>query len=217
MNPESQKQQIVGSLKAITGIFKQCDADYRILGSVVLVAHLKKVFRRINDIDILLDARAKDCVFEKLKGSGFEIEKKRKAGFSWFEANKERHLGLTFLLIGEFTKDYFSWRFLKFFELRMRTSYITPTAYDFEDISFVGIPISSAAAGIRQSFFNPKRALDAKVLQDELTRSKIKVYNNISVHLGGIKLPYLYDAFSALYNMYGGIRVLFGRPYEVWK
>jgi hypothetical protein len=216
MNPENQKQQIGKSLKAIAEIFSTCGADYRVLGSTLLVAHTNRVFRHINDVDVLLDIRAKNCVFERLKNYGFELERKTKVGFSWFEAKKNKHLGLTFLLIGEFEKNYFSWFFMKFFELRIKADYLNPTEYNFENAKFIGIPISSAMAGIKQSFLNPKRKLDKQVLGDEVIRTKVKTYNNISVYVFGLKLPYLYDLFSFFYNIYGGIRVMFGRKYEIW-
>lgn len=216
MNPEIQKRQICNSLKIITEIFGSCNADYRILGSVLLVAHTNRVFRRINNVDILLDIKAKECVFEKLKSYGFQFEKKAKAGFSWVEAKKDKYLGLTFFLVGEFNKDYFSWRFMRFFELRIRAGYLSPTEYNFEGSKFIGIPISSAIAGIRQSFLNPKRKLDKQIIEDEVGKTKVKIYDNISIYIFRIKLPYLYDSFSFLYNIYGGMRVMFGRKYEIW-
>lgn len=216
MNPETQRERISNSLKAITGIFESCNANYRILGSILLVAHTNKIFRHINDVDVLLDIKARNCVFEKLKNYGFEVERKTKAGFSWFEAKKNNHLGLTFLLIGEFSKNYFSWRFMKAFKLRIKADYLRPTRYNFENAKFIGIPISSAIAGIRQSFLNPKRKLDKEILGEEMNKTRVKTYNNISVYIFGLKLPYLYDLFSFFYNIYGGIRVMFGRKYEIW-
>jgi len=216
MNLEIQRQQIGNSLKTITEVFGSCNANYRVLGSTLLVAHMNRVFRHINDVDILLDIKAKNCVFEKLKNYGFELEQKKKAGFSWFEAKKNGYLGLTFLLIGEFEKSYFSWRFMKFFELRIKADYLHPTEYNFENEKFIGIPISSAIAGIRQSFLNPKRKLDKQVLGEKIRKTKVKTYNNISVYIFSLKLPYLYDLFSFFYNIYGGIRVMFGWKYEIW-
>ena len=216
MNSENQEQQIGKSLKAITDIFGGCNANYRVLGSTLLVAYKNRVFRHINDIDILLDIGVKDCVFEKLKNYGFELERKTKLGFSWFEAKRNDHLGLTFLLIGKFEKNYFGWHFMKIFELRIKADYLRPTEYDFENVKFIGVPISSAIAGIRQSFLNPKRKLDKKVLGEEMNKVQVKTYNNISVYIFGLKLPYLYDFFSFFYNIYGGIRVVCGRKYEIW-
>lgn len=216
MNQEYQREQISNSLQVVTEIFRSCNANYRVLGSVLLVAYTNRVFRHINDIDFLLNIDAKDCVFEKLKNNGFELEKKTKAGFSWFEAKRNGYLDLTFLLVGKFEKDYFNWYFMKFFELRIKADYLCPTEYNFENAKFIGIPISSAIAGIKQSFLNPKRKLDKQILGEEMNKTKIKTYNNICVYIGEIKIPYLYDIFSFLYNVYGGIRVMFGRKYEIW-
>lgn len=216
MSLENQRPKINKSLKLITDIFRSCNTDYRVLGSTLLVTYANKLFRRINDVDVLLDVKTKDCVFQKLKNYGFALEKKTKAGFSWFEVKKTEHLGLTFLLIGEFHKNYFSWHFLKVFELRIKADYLLPTEYRFGDAEFIGIPISSAIAGIRQSFLNPKRKLDKQVLRDEVNKNRVKTYNNICVYVFGLPLPYLYDLFSFLYNVYGGIRVLFGQKYEIW-
>ena len=82
MNSENQEKQIGKSLKVVTEIFSSCSADYRVLGSTLLVAHINKVFRHINDVDVLLDIRARDCVFEKLKNYGFELEQKTKYPYS---------------------------------------------------------------------------------------------------------------------------------------
>lgn len=216
MDAESQRPQIGASLKAITQILNECHADYRVLGSLLLVGYTGKIFRHINDIDMLLSINARSYVFEKLKQEGFELEKKSKAGFNWIEAKKDNCLGLTFMLVGKFKKKYFAWSFMRIFELRIKASYLKPTEYRFDGITFTGIPIQSAIAGIRQSFLNPKRKLDKEILKDVMNGEKVKIYDNISVYIGGIKLPYLYDAFSFFYNIYGGMRVIFGRKYEIW-
>lgn len=213
---ENQRNEIANSLKAVTEIFKSCNANYRVIGSTIIVAYTNNVFRHINDVDIILDIQSQNCVFEKLKNYGFVFENKKVTGFSWFEAKKDGHLGLTFFLIGEFKRDYFTWHISKSFELRIKNDYLKPTDYTVENIKFVGIPISSAIAGIRQSFLNPKRNLDKKVLEKEIRKTKIKTYNNISVYIFGVKIPYLYDSFSFLYNIYGGVRLIFGKKYEFW-
>jgi hypothetical protein len=211
---ENQRSEITNSLKVITEIFKDCSANYRVVGSVLLVAYTNKIFRRIGDIDILIDKKNKDCIFKKLEENGFTLKKRFWIFFSWIEAHKNQHLGLTFLLVGKFLENYFSWRFMKFFELRMRSDYLKPTEYFFEGSKIIGIPISSVVAGIKQSFLNPKRKLDKKVLGNKNIESS--PYNQISVYIFGMKGPFLYDVFSFIYNIYGGLRVIFGKKYEMW-
>jgi hypothetical protein len=217
MSVEDQRAQIKKSLQVMTEVFGSCGAEYYVLGSVLIVAYKNKVFRRIGDVDIVLDAKSKDCVFRKLEECGFVFRKHSKAGFTWVEAGKEGHLGLTFLLVGNFDSEFFSWRFMKICELRITHDYLEPTEYEFEGVKFVGIPISSVVAGIKQSLLNPKRRLDKQLLQKELMENKAKTRGNISVYIGNLKIPFLFDVFSFFYNIYGGIRVMFGRKYEVWE
>ncbi len=214
---ESEEHAIVKTLSLAVKIFKGCNAEYRVLGSTLIVAHTGNVFRHIGDLDVLLDEGSRDCVLKKLKDAGFTIQRKKKAGFPWIEAMRSDYLGFTFLLVGEFAKDYFRWRFLKICELRIKSDYLAPTRYNFGDASFIGIPLSSVISGIRQSFLNPKRRIDKRVLEEEIRKEKVGAYGNINVYIFGVKIPFLYDIFSFFYNVYGGIRVLFGRKYEIWN
>ncbi|MCL5666427.1 MAG: hypothetical protein M1383_01510 [Patescibacteria group bacterium] len=216
MKTTPQTQELANSVNLATTVFNACQVEYRILGSVLIVSHTGKLFRRIGDLDILLDESKKACVFGKLKEMGVELVARRWLNFSWTETRKDGYLGLTFLLVGKFNKEYFSYRFLKVCELRINADYLTPTTYCFHGINFIGIPISSAVAGIRKSLLNPKRKLDQEVLGEDFTKSKTRTYNCINVYVFGIKIPFLYDVFSCLYNIYGGLRVKFGRKYEVW-
>lgn len=214
---EILKREITNSLKIITEVFQSCNANYRIIGSTLVVAHLNKVFRRIHDVDIILDIKSKDCVFGKLKNHNFIFEERSAAGFSWIEVKKDGCLGLAFFLTGKFKEYYFTWNLTSYIELRIKNNYLTPTNYTFGNTAFTGIPISSAIAGIRQSFLNPKRTLDKKMLHSEIATTKVKTYNNISIYFFGVRIPYLYDMFSFFYNIYGGIRVMFGKKYEFWE
>lgn len=217
MDTNIQKQQIVNSLKEISQIFNECKSEYRIIGSILIVAYKQEVFRKIADVDILLDQGGKECVFNKLQSMGFNLKRRRWFNFVWVEAEKENYLGLTFFLVGEFTLDYFSYRFSKLFELRIKNSYLKPTKYRFGGVGFIGIPISSHISGIKQAFLNPKRSLDKQILSEEIKNSNQNTYNNIMVYLAGVKIPYLYDLFSFFYNIYGGLRVRFGQKWEAWE
>ncbi len=216
MESDKQKLQITNSLKILTKLLKECESDYRIVGSLVIVAYKGKIFRRIGDVDIVLDSKSEKTVHDKLKKEGFVFVKKRWTSFVWWEASKKDHLGLTFFLVGDFTPNYFSYRFSRWGELRVNNDYLKPTPYSFDGISFIGIPISSAIAGIHQAFLNPKRTLDKHILAKEIKETEVKVFDNINVYLAGIKIPFLYDCFSFLYNVYGGLRVMFGKKYEMW-
>lgn len=130
--------------------------------------------------------------------------------------NKTQKSLITNLLVGKFEENYFTYTLFKGCELRLNADYIYPTEYQFNGIKFLGIPISSAIAGIRQASLNPKRTLDKKMLHDEIKKIKAPACGNINVYFYGISIPYLYDIFSFFSNIYGGVRILFGKKYETW-
>lgn len=212
----NQETTLVKSLRITTRMLKECAADYRIIGSVLIAAHTKKIFRRIGDLDLIISSTDKARFFKKLKREGYSIRQRSWGFFSWYEADKEGYLGLSILLIGDFRPTYFSYRFLKFCELRITNPYLRPTNYQFGGVSFIGIPLSSVIAGIKQAFLNPKRQIDNEVLRKHKLYSKASARNQINVFIFGLKIPYLYGAFSFLYNIYGGIRVVIGKKYESW-
>ncbi len=214
---KNQKPQILRSLKLAVKIFNECKANYRIVGSMLVTSIAKRIFRRVGDLDVLLDNKSYPIVLHKLEESGYVLKKKNWGFFKWIEAEKIDCLGFTFLLVGDFTDTYFTYRMFPHVELRIRIEYLNPTNYSFEEVTFVGIPRSSVMAGIRQAFLNPKRKLDKQILL-EFTKNDTsqQTYDNLQVFIFGIKIPYLYDIFSFFYNIYGGFRVMFGKKYETW-
>lgn len=216
MDFEYQRPMIRESLKTALAVFHDCGVQYRIVGSILIVALTNKIFRKIGDVDLLFDKNHFDCVVEHLKKHGFTIIRKRLFIFPWIEAKKTGGLTLTFLLVGHFTPDGFIYRTGKWAEIRIKLEYITPTDYSFEGIKFIGLPISSIAAGIQQSFLNPKRQLDKNTIQPYL-KTQTQPYGKIEILLFGIRIPYLYDTYSLLYNLIGGASVLFGKRYEAWE
>ncbi|MBI4009153.1 hypothetical protein HY357_02885 [Candidatus Roizmanbacteria bacterium] len=201
---EQVKRELLNSLKAITEILQSCQAKYRILGSVNAVAYTKRVFRRIEDIDVVLDLKDKECVFNGLKNRGFQVIKKKLGIFYWYESEKKDHLKITFFLIGEFTKDHFLYKY-GLFRLFIQSDYIKPVQYNLNGIEFTGVPIASVVDGIRQTSFNPKRTIDRDILAKEMELFNKKMKNKLYIRLGGIKLPLFYRFFSYLCNVYGGI------------
>ena len=141
MAQNEEKERLGRSLKMTIQALEECRAEYRILGSILIAAHVNRVFRRIGDLDLLLAKKDKECFFNKLEREGFYFEKKRWGFFSWIEAHKKDHLGLSVLLIGNFHPSYFSYRFLKILELRIKSEYLKPTKYQFYGVSFIGVQV----------------------------------------------------------------------------
>ena len=217
MNP--QAESIKNSLLVLDQVFNQQRVSYRVLGSVLIGALNGKPHRHLGDIDILLDQRYKQAVFMQLTAAGYQLIEKEKLGFHWTEAHKSNSLGFTFLLIGKFTPHYFSYQIARFLELRISLDYLKPTQYHLSGIKFTGIPHHSVYEGLKISNFNPKRKADRRIIQNILgsrPSSGISLNQAFKVYLGNLQLPYTYPTFSYLYNLYGGLRVVLGKKYEIW-
>lgn len=207
-------------LSVLNKVFNRNNVGYRVLGSVLVASLNEKPHRTLGDIDILVDESDYEKVISNLRAEGYTIETKHKSGFKWIEAHHNGSLGFTFLLIGKFSEDYFSCRLTKNIELRISTKYLKPTKYSLLGISFIGLPLRSIYEGLKISGLNPKRTLDRKVVANYLkgnTPSGETLDHAFKVYLFGVEIPHAYALFSQLYNIYGGLRVLFGKKYEVWN
>lgn len=201
---EGVKKYLLNSLSSLASVLKKCHATYRIVGSVNSVAYTQKVFRRIDDIDVVLNIRDKECVFKNLTNRGFKVIRKKLGIFYWYETAKKDHLKITFFLIGEFTKDYFLYKY-GLFRLYIQSEYIRPVQYKLNGIEFTGVPIASVVDGIKQTSFNPKRTIDKHILAKEMDIFNKQMKNKLHIRLGKIRLPLFYRFFSYLCNVYGGI------------
>lgn len=214
-----QEQLIIKGLHVLNQVFSKQSVNYRVLGSILIAALKGKPHRTIGDIDILLDASDLEKVLSGLQNNGYSIEEKKKFGFFWIEAHSPRSLGFTFLLVGDFGREYFSYKLSKNIELRISNSYLTPTEYFLFGVQFIGIPVRSIYEGLKISNLNPKRTLDRKVVKESFS-SKIvdgeTLDKSFKVFVFGREFPHAYNIFSQLYNLYGGLRVLFGKKYEIW-
>ncbi len=214
---KKQAVRIKNSLRVLE-VFNRKKINYRVLGSLLIAALNHKPHRRLGDIDILLDQKHKLKVWDVFKRSGFELVERKKIGFSWVEANHPDYLTFTFLLIGNFCDRYFSYRLSKMIELTISSTYLEPYKYTLYGKAFIGIHPESAAEGIRISSFNPKRKVDKSILSGLVgTASKRhSILKTFRVYICRVRIPYLYLLFSRLYDIYGGLRVLFGTRYEIW-
>ena len=221
MNLESDRQisDIKNGLLVLDRVFNQQKVSYRVLGSVLVAALNNKPHRTLGDIDILLDESDMNIIKAGLKQEGYEIITNSKFSIQWLEAHKPGSLGFTFLMVGTFGQNYFSYTFKKI-ELRILNDYLKPTSYSLLGITFVGIPVRSICEGLKISNLNPKRKFDNEVVKNYVNEHILdgkSLEESFRVYFFGIKIPYAYPIFSYLYNLYGGLRVILGKRYEVWN
>jgi len=217
--PKDHTSSVVSGLKVLHSTFSKQSVNYRVLGSVLVAALNGKPHRVLGDIDVLLDEKDYEKIISGLKAAGYILKRKQKFGFSWLEAEHDGSLGFTFILIGKFLDNYFSYRLSQNIELRISNDYLKPTKYSLFGISFEGIPPRSIYEGLKISSLNPKRTMDRKVVINSFGKSipnGATLDKSFKVYFRGMQLPYAYIIFSKLYNFYGGIRVLLGKKYEIW-
>lgn len=219
--PQTDSESPVkGGLLLLDKVFNKQKINYRVLGSLLVAALNGKPHRKLNDIDILLDVNHADKVFQTLKEEGYKIELKRKFGFAWIEAHHPQNLGFTFLLVGKFEDKYFSYKLSKSLQLRISNEYLKPTQYSLFGINFTGIPQRSIYEGLKISSLNPKRTQDKKVVERNFGAfppDGERFNKAFKIYLFGKEIPGAYAFFSQFYNLYGGLRVRFGKKYEVWE
>ncbi len=222
MGQADHSQVIKESLSVIGDVLNKSGAEYRIVGSLLVAALNGKPHRTVGDVDVVLEESAFDTVLLKLKEHGFVREEKSWGCgfFRWIEMNHERLVGFTFLLVGKFEDDYFECALTKHITIRISNKFLQKTEYTLFGFSFAGVPTTSICDGLRISNLNPKRELDRAVMRRILNRDALlygeSIDKSFKVYLFGIHLPFAYSLFSQLYNLYGGLRVMFGRRYEVW-
>lgn len=216
---ENHLTEIKKGLLVLDKVFNKQKTSYRVLGSLLVAALNREPHRTLGDIDVLLDKSDMDKVIIAFKQEGYKIIIKKIVGIQWIEAHKPGSLGFTFLMVGTFGQKHFSYK-LKNIELRIINDYLYPTTYSLLGTNFVGIPIRSIYEGLKISNFNPKRKLDSEVIKKDLhghIPDGKSLQESFKVYLFGIEIPYAYSFFSYIYNLYGGLRVIFGKKYEIWN
>lgn len=222
MNQDDHSQIVKESLEVLDDVLNKLGAQYRIVGSLLVAALNGKPHRTVGDVDVVLEKSAFDVVLKSLEGHGFVLENKSWGCgfFRWVEMNHERLVGFTFLLVGKFKDDYFECALTKHITIKISDKFLQKTKYTLFGVSFSGVPAISICDGLRISNLNPKRKLDRavmrRILQKDVLPHGESIDKSFKVYLYGIRLPFAYSLFSQLYNLYGGLRVICGRRYEVW-
>lgn len=210
--------KVTNGLMVLDEVFNKQSINYRVLGSVLVAALNGKPHRTLGDIDVLVDKRDYEKTTSGLQAVGYKLVSKQKYGFKWTEAYKSSSLGFTFLLVGKFLDDYFSYKLTKNIELKISADYLKPTNSSLLGITFIGIPSRSIYESLKISSLNPKRSLDRNVVMNSFEQipQGSTLDESFKIFIRGVEIPYAYVLFSQLYNFYGGVRVLLGKKYEVW-
>lgn len=212
-------EQIKNSIRVLPELFDGFE-NYRVIGSILVAAINTKPHRELHDIDLLIDKKIYDQVVTRFEKFGFKKITKHASGFTWDEFKKLNHLPFGILLKGSFNNDFFEYKANKYVTLSVNNDYLKPTIYELYGEKIRGIPLRSVYEGIKIASLNTKRRVDKQIVAQKIGKKLpdgLSLNEAFHVHIGGVELPYLYSIFSQVYNVLGGIRLLFGKPYDTWN
>ena len=215
---EYNQEQALKTLDKVVTILDEHKIEYHFLGSVVTAAINGKLHRKLGDLDLIVDIKGKDILYQKLKGIGYF-----RAGGMFSFARKYMELETlehpSLLGVGFF---YGKWLSDGSFHLgnqkinvTIDSRALTKTGYHLYDISFFGLPQDAIATGIKTSGNNPKRKNELLLLREK----NIKPLKNNYIHITifGFKADWIYHFVMALLNFIGGIRVSLGLAFDPWR
>lgn len=216
--PEFNSQVVVSTLEQVVKILRIHNIQYRFLGSVVLAAINGRLHRNLGDLDMIIDSKGRDIVFNELKKLGY-----RQDGGMFAFARKYLSLDQithpTLLGVGFFCG---TWQpdgsFVigsRRFGLIIDAYAIEETKYVLHGVEFSGIPHRTIAAGINASKMNPKRRQELVILKTK----GIQPFpdNYIHVRLFGLKMDWVYHFWVKVLNIIGSIRVKMGLAFDPWR
>ncbi len=215
---EYNKEQTLKTLGKVVAILDEYNIEYRFLGSVVTAAINGKLHRKLGDLDLIVDVKDKDILYQKLKEAGYF-----RAGGMFSFARKYMELETlehsSLLGVGFF---YGKWQpdgsFLlgnQKINVTIDGRALTKTEYRLYDISFFGLPQEAIATGIKTSESNPKRKYELLLLREKNITPLKNNYIHISIF--GIKADWIYHFVMSLFNFIGGIRVSLGLAFDPWR
>jgi predicted nucleotidyltransferase len=219
--PREKTEKLKRTIKLLSKILADLKVEYRVFGSVVIAAILGRSQRKLGDIDLMVDKKDKDRLFQGLRKAGYNLEERRfrflAINFVWAEAEKNDLLSLT-IFLGNFDKEKnFVVKISKNLSAVAHTQAIKPTVYHFYNAHFMGIPAVTAYYGALASRGNPKRKYDLAVFELKKIKKPAKDYSVIEFYYQDKKLPFLYPLGCFWQDFLGRISVFLGGHYDFWR
>lgn len=210
-------EQVEKTLKAVIKIFKKHNIEYRFMGSVLPTALNGKLYRQVNDFDLLADKSKLNIILEEFKKLGFIRKSKNNLRIS-------EQLGLyvfthpELLEVGFFIVDFgqeetiFISGPLRFI---IKKEAAEKTNYTFKGINFWGIPPSVAYLLSSYSKKNPKRKEEFQIYK----RNNIKPFlgRPYDTYFMGLRINWLIDFLNFALVVLGKSRVFLGKTYDPWR
>ena len=206
------------TLKDVVNILTSHKIEYRFLGSVVVAAINGTLYRKIGDLDLLIDTNGKDILYDSLTKLGY---KQAEGMFSF--ARKYMALETlehqTLLGVGYF---FGNWQADGSFvmgdaraSVAIESHALKKTVYTLAGVEFHGIPPKSIATGIYASKKNPKRQKELILLREKNITPFPNKY--IHVRIGNVRVDWLYHRAMSILTIIGIVRIRLGFAFDPWR
>ncbi len=214
----NNEKQVISTLRFIVGVFNKYEVEYRFLGSIITCSLEGSVYRKINDLDILVDNNKINLIADELVAYGFQKKIKNHLRVSE-QLNLHIYQHPALLEI-----SFFGIKFCSDGSANLQTkninAYIPKTTinaekYSLNKFTFIGIPASVVYKTILLNKSNPKRTKEIEIFKEnKIEPLKDNIY---SVRFKGIDITALTKLPNILLDIIGRLRLLIGKSYDIWK
>jgi hypothetical protein len=202
------------TLREVLSVFEECSTQYRVLGSMLVVAYTGKVHRPIGDIDVFTEKSKLNCLLVAFEKRGFRIKVNKELGVNAVVSIfREDSLKINLAVLGEFTPEGFV-QPVAFTKTTYSNSFVEATSYVLGETEFIGIPLEVQYYTMRKSKDKPGRALDFAVLEHAVPHEFRNINYPAKFELFGVPIPGAFSFFSTFKNFWGSVRLLVGKSYE---
>lgn len=209
--------QVYETLKLILNILNSHNIKYWFEGSIIPASVNGALYRKINDLDILIDRSQAEVFTNELLKLGYTQKNKNiyrvadQLGVRVFTHPTLLEVGYFSLSLGEQEYEIKSGPI----KVTVPKSLLTDTQYTFKDLSFNGISLEGMYTLALLSKNNPKRKHEFELYKKlNLKPLKWPIYD---FYLFGIKCNWLVDVLNLGLVIIGKLRVLFKKPYDPWR
>lgn len=212
------EKQVMDTLIVLTKILNDNEIEYRLLGSIVTCALRNEVYRKINDLDLLVDKNKQEVLEKELLKIGFKKTVKNHLRVSeQLNLNIYQHPTLleTSFYGLEFCENGSATLTMPAIKATVDKEAILPTKYTLQNIEFIGIPAGVVLKTIMYSKSNPKRQKEFEIM------NKLKIQphqgNIYKVELFGMDISGFPRLVNYILEIIGVFRNRIGKSYDIWK
>ncbi len=215
---EFNSNTVLTTLRKVIHILETEHIDYRLIGSIIAASINGKLHRNLGDIDLIIDEKKKEILFNELKKIGyFPVGGMYEFARKYMALETLRHK--SYLEVGYFhgywQKDGSILIGKGLIKVSIDPQAVASNHYYLDGIKFIGINPKAAATRIQASRANPKRKVELQFFKNKGFVPFPDTF--VHIYILGIRCDWIYHLFSTLQNIIGFIRIKFGLSFDPWR